>query len=340
MSTMTRLSIIDSHTAGEPTRMIVSGYPKIEGDTMVARLTFLESHLDWVRCIAMHEPRGHRDMFGCVLMPAVDPSAHIGAVYMDGGRSYSMCGHASLGICAMLVETGQVPPTGRSTKVRIDTPAGLIEGTVTTDEQGEIESVSLVDVPSFALALDVTVDVPGFGQIRADISYGGNIFVIAEAQDLGFSSIDPHYTDALIQAGIALRQSANEQLQLSHPELLHLNRIDIAMLTAPPSGPHADGRNIVLLGDAQADRSPCGTGTCARLAVKHAKGELALGEVFRHESSIRTVFDARVLGLDRVGSYDAIIPEISCRPFITGYNTLVVDPADPLKHGFTLGISK
>ena len=248
-----------------------------------------------------------------------------------------MCGHASLGICGMLVETGQVAITGRETEVRIDTPAGLVVGTVRTDETGAVDSVSLIDVPSFVFDLDVSLDVPGFGTIRADISYGGNIFVIASAADLGIQSLEPSQTDALIKAGVTLRSAANEQLSYQHPELPHINRIDIAMLTGAPSGPHADARNIVVLGDAQADRSPCGTGTCARLAVEHARGRLQPHERFRHESSIRTLFDAEILSCTKVGPFDAIIPQIACRPFLTAFSDFVYDPDDPLRGGFVLG---
>jgi proline racemase len=332
-----RLSIIDGHTAGEPTRMILSGYPKLAGATLAERMADMKANHDWVRRVAMNEPRGHRDMFGGVLMEPVDPSADIGVFFIDGGQYYNMCGHASLGICAMMVETGRkaIDPSGMTT-VRLETPAGLVEGSVRTAHDGTVEAVSLIDVPSFAFRLGVPVEVPGFGQVKADIGYGGNFFVIADAAEMGFSSIDPEHTNALIAAGIALREAANAQVPVQHPTLPHIRRIDIAMLTAGPSGPHADARNIVILGAAQADRSPCGTGSCARMAVLHAKGLLATGERFRHESSIRTVFDCVVRGETEVGGLKAVIPQIACRPFITGFNELVVDPDDPVWDGFVL----
>ncbi|RWI85430.1 MAG: proline racemase [Mesorhizobium sp.] len=332
-----RLSIVDSHTAGEPSRFVVSGFPKIPGSTMAERMRNLRNDFDWVRRVTMNEPRGHRDMFGGVLVPPADPTAHVGVVYMDGGQFYNMCGHASLGLCGMLVETGQVPRTGTTTEVRIDTPAGLVVGSVTTTEDGAIEAVSLIDVASFAFALDQQIDVPGYGRIRVDFGYGGNIFVIAEAEALGFRSIDPEHTTELIKAGVALREAARQQFRFQHPEQPHINGIDLAMLTAAPSSDVTDARNIVILGEAQADRSPCGTGTCARMAVEHAKGKLGVGQRFRHESSIKTYFDARILETTRVGDLQAVVPEISCRPFLTGFSEFVVDPDDPLGHGFTLG---
>jgi proline racemase len=332
-----RLCVIDGHTAGEPTRMIMGGYPTLKGATLAERMADMKANHDWVRRVAMNEPRGHRDMFGGVLMDPLDPSADIGVFFIDGGQYYNMCGHASLGICAMMVETGRkAMDSSGMTTVRLETPAGLVDGTVKTAPDGTIESVSLIDVPSFAYRLDVTVDVPGYGAVKADIGYGGNFFVIAEAAAMGFASIDPEHTNALISAGIALREAANAQIPVRHPTLAHIDRIDIAMLTAAPSGDHADARNIVILGAAQADRSPCGTGTCARMAVLHAKGQLKTGARFRHESSIGTVFDSVVLGETTVGNVKAVIPQIACRPFITGFNELVVDPDDPVAFGFIL----
>ncbi|MER9600962.1 proline racemase family protein [Mesorhizobium sp. M0243] len=331
-----RLSIVDSHTAGEPSRFVVSGFPRIPGETMAERMRSIINDFDWIRRVTMNEPRGHRDMFGGVVLPPVNPTSHAGVVYMDGGQFYNMCGHASLGLCGMLVETGQVPRTGRKTEVRIDTPAGLVVGSVTTNDIGDLEAVSLIDVASFVFAVDQYVEVPEYGRVRADFGYGGNIFVIAEAGDLGFQSIDPEHTTDLIKAGVALRAAARQQFQFQHPEQPHINGIDLAMLTAPASGPETDARNIVILGQAQADRSPCGTGTCARMAVEHAKGRLGIQERFRHESSIRTFFDARILATTKVGALPAVVPEISCRPFLTGFSEFVVDPDDPLGAGFML----
>ena len=332
-----RLSIIDGHTAGEPTRLIVSGYPRLKGATLAQKMADMRDNHDWVRRVAMNEPRGHRDMFGGILLEPVDPTADIGVFFIDGGQYYNMCGHASLGICAMMVETGRkaIDPSGQ-TIVRLETPAGIVEGTVVTGDDGRIITVKLIDVPSFAYALDRIIDVSGIGKLRVDIGYGGNFFVIAQAVDMGFASIDPENTSRLIEAGIAMRNAANDQIKVQHPLLPHINRIDIAMFTAAPTGTHADARNVVILGAAQADRSPCGTGTCARMAVLHAKGELKTGQRFRHESSIRTVFDSVVLSETKVGTLNAVIPQIACRPFLTGFSELVVDEDDPVAFGFVV----
>jgi len=331
------LHVVDSHTAGEPTRIIVDGFPKVQGQTMAERMEYLKTHLDWIRKSLMREPRAHRDMFGGILLPPIDPTAHAAVIYMDGGLYYNMCGHASLGICAMMVETGRVEITGSETIVRLETPAGIVEGTVTTGSDGQVTGVSLVDVPSFAWALDQKINVPGYGAVTVDISYGGNFFAIVECKELGFDNVDPEHTTELIRAGVAVRAAANEQICVQHPVQKHIQTIDICMITAPPSGPHADARNIVILGEAQADRSPCGTGTCARMALLHRKGKLKVNQPFRHESSIRSVFLGQILAETKVDEFPGVIPKISCRPFLTGFHTFVIDPDDPFAEGFALG---
>ncbi len=330
------ISTVDSHTAGEPTRIITDGFPLPKGATLAERMEYLRTNMDWLRKSLMHEPRGHRDMFGCVLLEPIDPSADAGVIYMDGGKYYNMCGHASLGICAMMVETGRVESKPGETIVRLETPAGMVEGSVITDENNRVKKVSLIDVPSFAWALDEKINLDGFGDITVDIGFGGNFFVIVEAAQLGIKSIDPEHTTELIKTGIALRKAANEQISVQHPIKKHIQTIDITMITVPPSGSHADARNIVILGAAQADRSPCGTGTCARMAVLHRKGELSVGQLFRHESSINSVFDGRILSETVVGDIPAVVPEISCRPYITGFHKFVIDPDDPFAEGFVL----
>ncbi|MCX6994015.1 MAG: proline racemase family protein [Kiritimatiellaeota bacterium] len=330
------VSVVDSHTAGEPTRIIVDGFPPVKGHTMAERMRYLASNMDWLRKSLMREPRAHRDMFGGILLPALDPRADAAVIYMDGGLYYNMCGHASLGICAMMVETGRIAATPPYTVVKLETPAGIVEGTVTTDPEGCVKEVSLVDVPSFAWTVDSQIDLPGHGSITVDIAFGGNFFVIVEAAQLGVTSIDPEHTNELIKLGIAIRSAANRQIQVQHPVQRHIQTIDICMITAPPSGPHADARNIVILGEAQADRSPCGTGTCARMAVLHRKGRLRLNQPFRHESSIRSVFKGEIIAETQVGDIPAIIPRISCRPFLTGFHRFVIDPEDPFAEGFAL----
>ncbi len=330
------ISVVDSHTAGEPTRIIVDGFGEVPGNTMAERMDYLRTSKDWLRKSLMREPRGHRDMFGGILLPPLDPTANASVIFMDGGLYYNMCGHASLGICAMLVETGRIECTPPLTTVRLETPAGIVEGKVATDPGGRVTGVSVLDVPSFTWAIDQEIEVPGIGKIKVDISFGGNFFVIVDAEELGIQSIDPEHTTDLIRLGIKVRTAANESIKVQHPVQEHIKTIDICMITAPPSGPHADARNIVILGEAQADRSPCGTGTCARMALRHRKGQLAVGQPFCHESSICSVFDGVIIQETTVGGLPAVIPRISCRPFLTGFHQFVIDPDDPFAEGFAL----
>jgi len=330
------ISVIDSHTAGEPTRIIVDGFGKVKGDTMAERMDYLKTHMDWLRKSLMHEPRGHRDMFGAILLPPIDPSADAAVIYMDGKGYLNMCGHGTLGICAMMVETGRVESKPGKTMVRLEVPAGIIEGTVLTDENGRVTEVSFVDVTSYAWVLDKEIELPEYGKIIVDVGYGGNFFVIVDATQLGIESIDSEYTNELIKKGMAVLNAANKQIPVQDKTKKHIRTIDLCIITAPPSGPHADARNIVIFGLGQADRSPCGSGTCARMAVLHRKGKLAVGQEFRHESSIRSVFKGEILSETKVGDIPAIVPKVSCRPFLTGFHKFVIDPEDPFANGFVL----
>jgi len=330
------ITAIDSHTASEPTRIVIDGFPQVKGNTMTERVEYLREKMDWLRKSLMREPRGHRDMFGAILMPPIDPTADVAVIFMDGGRYYNMCGHASIGICAMLVETGRVDVMPLHTVVRLETPMGIVEGTVTTNLEGEVDEVSLVGVPSFAWVLDKKIDVPGQGEVMVNVGFGGNFFVIVDSAQLGFENIHPQHMSELIKSGIAIREAANEQIFVKHPTKEKINTIDFCMITAPPSGSHADARNIVVIGKDQADRSPCGTGTCARMAVLHRKGLLPINQIFRHESTTHSVFKGEIVAETFVGDIPAIVPKISCRPFLTGFHQFVIDYDDPLAEGFVI----
>ena len=330
------IGAIDSHTAGEPTRIIIDGFPQVKGNTMTERVEYLREKMDWLRKSLMREPRGHRDMFGAILMPPIEPAADVAVIFMDGNRYYNMCGHASIGICAMMVETGRIDITPMHTVVRLETPIGIVEGTVTTKPDGEIEEVGLVGVPSFASILNKKIEVPVQGEVMIDVGFGGNFFVMVDSAQLGFDKILPKHMNELIKSGIAIRESANEQISVKHPTNEKINTIDFCMITAPPSSPGTDARNIVVIGKDQADRSPCGTGTCARMAVLHSKGQLPVNQTFRHESTIGSVFKGEIVAETFVGDLPAVIPKISCRPFLTGFHQFVIDHDDPFAEGFII----
>ncbi len=303
---------------------------------MTERVEYLSEKMDWLRKSLMREPRGHRDMFGAILLPPIDPTADVAVIFMDGGRYYNMCGHASIGICAMLVETGRVDVMPLHTVVRLETPMGIVEGTVTTKLDSKVDEVSLVGVPSFAWVLDKKIEVPDQGEVMVNVGFGGNFFVMVDSAQLGFENIHTQYMNELIKSGIAIRKAANEQIFVKHPTKEKINTIDFCMITAPPSCPHADARNIVVIGKDQADRSPCGTGTCARMAVLHRKGLLPINQIFRHESTIHSVFKGEIVAETFVGDLPAIVPKISCRPFLTGFHQFVIDYDDPFGEGFVI----
>ncbi len=326
---------IDSHTMGEPTRIVVGGIPNIPGATMAEKKSYLEENLDHIRTALMREPRGHRDMFGSILTNAISPEADYGIVFMDGGGYLNMCGHGSIGAVTAAIETGIVECHEPETIVKFDAPAGFITAKAVVQDRN-VKSVTIRNVPAFLYKPNAVVTVPDLGPIELDISFGGSFFAIVSAQKLGVT-VTPDNIDLLIKYGKAIRKAANEQIQVQHPELPHIKTVDLVEIFDKPSNSEVDYKNVVIFGDGQADRSPCGTGTCAKMATLYAKGELGLNQDFVYESIIGTTFKGRLVATTKVGDYDAVIPEITGAAYITGFNQFAIDPADPLKYGFALG---
>ena len=329
------LMAIDSHTMGEPTRIVVGGVPHVPGKTMADKRAYLEEKMDHIRTSIMHEPRGHRDMFGSILTSPINDDADFGIVFMDGGGYLNMCGHGSIGAVTVAIETGIVPAVEPETNVTFDAPAGLIKARAAV-EKGVVKSVTIRNVPAFLYKEDVTVDVPGLGKIKMDISFGGSFFALVDVKELGLK-VCPQNVDQLVKAGMAIRDAANEQIHIEHPELKHITTIDLVEIYDQPTHPEAHYKNVVIFGDGQADRSPCGTGTSAKMAALYAKRKLALNQEFVYESIIGTLFRGRLVETAQVGEFAAVVPEITGSAYITGFNQFVIDPNDPVKHGFTLG---
>lgn len=329
------LMAIDSHTMGEPTRIVVGGVPHVPGKTMADKRAYLEEKMDHIRTSIMHEPRGHRDMFGSILTSPVNDDADFGIVFMDGGGYLNMCGHGSIGAVTVAIETGMVPAVEPETNVSFDAPAGLIKARAAV-EKGVVKSVTIRNVPAFLYKENVTVDVPGLGNIKLDISFGGSFFALVDVKELKLK-VCPQNVDQLIKAGMAIMKAANEQIHIEHPELKHIKTIDLVEIYDQPTHPEAHYKNVVIFGDGQADRSPCGTGTSAKMAALYAKRKLALNQEFVYESIIGTLFRGRLVETAQVGEFAAVVPEITGSAYITGFNQFVIDPNDPVKHGFTLG---
>jgi len=328
------IETIDTHTMGQPTRIIKSGVINIPGATMAEKKQYLIHYKDDVRKTLMNEPRGHKDMFGAIYTRPCHPEAHFGVIFMDGGGYLNMCGHGTIGTVTASIATGATPVTGEYTKVNIDTPAGLIR-TVATVRNDIVEEVAVLNVPSFLYKQDVEVDIPSLGIIKLDIAFGGSFFALVPVTEIGHC-VKPENVNSLISLGMEIMESVNRQVNMQHPELTHIKTCDLVKFYGPPQDPSARYKSTVVFGEGQVDRSPCGTGVSAKLATMYAKGMLDIGETIVNESIIGTLFKGRIAETCKVGKFDAIVPEITGSAFITGFSTFVFDHRDPVKGGFVL----
>jgi proline racemase/trans-L-3-hydroxyproline dehydratase len=326
------ITAIDSHTAGEPTRIIVSGLPPILGSTIPEKWAYVRKNMDHLRRALMHEPRGHRDMFGAILTTPCRPEADFGLMFMDSGGFLTMCGHGTIGTATVLVEMGMVEAKEPETVVVFDTPAGLVEGHVVV-EGGRAKSAWIENVASFLFKGDVPVDVKGLGKIKVDISFGGNFFALTTAEEVGVP-VEEGRARELVDIGLRVRDAVNEQVKVQHPVEKHIDKVELTEITGRAIHKEAHARNIVIFGEGSFDRSPCGTGTSARMAAMYAKGELKIKEPFAHESVIGTIFRGELVREVNVGGFKGAVPRISSPAYITGIQQFVIDPDDPMKNGF------
>lgn len=326
------ISCVDSHVAGEPLRLLVGG-PRLKGKTMYEKQCFMQQNFDFIRTSTMLEPRGHADMFGAVLTEPCNPEADLGILFINGGCYDNMCGHGSIGVGCIAVNTGLVKVVEPETHVKIDTIAGLVTIKVQVKD-GKAVSATLEGIPSFLYLPDVILDV--FGQeVKIDIAYGGNFFAIVDMKQLGLRhSIKD--VDGFIRYGKEIRDLVNNNIKIQHPEYEYINWVNDILFTGDPEFEGDTYKSLVFLGEAQIDRSPCGTGTSARMGMLYRKGKLQRGEVFKHESVLGTVFHGQVGPDVKVGPYNAIIPLVTSSCHIVGHTTLIIDEDDPLKDGFLL----
>ncbi len=308
------VSTIDSHTAGEPTRLVVSGLPPLRGATMAEKMIYARNELDGLHGLLMLEPRGRQDMYGALLTTPSDPGADFGLIFMNTQQYTTMCGHAVIGAATTVLETGMVQAVEPETTVVFDTPVGLVH-TRARIKEGRVLEVSFNNMPVFAYQLDARLSVPGLGELPVDIVYSGGFFALVEAERIGLELV-PANARALADLGTRLRHAANAQLSVQHPDLSFVSTVD-AIEFHGPAERQADGalraRNAAIFGERTIDRSPCGTGTCARMAVLHARGELKVGQRFVSESIIGTRFIGQIVGETRVGKYQAIVPRVAGR---------------------------
>ncbi|MFD3696495.1 proline racemase family protein [Streptomyces sp. NPDC058646] len=325
---------VDSHTEGMPTRVITGGVGVIPGATMAEkRLHFIE-HTDHVRTLLMYEPRGHSAMSGAILQPPTRPDADFGVLYIEVSGLLPMCGHGTIGVATVLVETGMVPVVEPVTTVRLDTPAGLVSVDVRV-EDGAATAVTLTNVPSFCAGLDLKAEVPGLGTVTYDLAYGGNFYAFVELDGLGLP-FERARKDDLLAAGLAVMEAVNASGDRPvHPEDPSIAGVKHVYLAAPGSDARLS-RHAMAIHPGWFDRSPCGTGTSARMAQLHARGLLETGADFVNESFIGTRFTGRLTGETTVGPYRAVVPTVTGRAWITGTAQYFLDPTDPFPGGFLL----
>jgi proline racemase len=328
------ITTVDAHTAGEPFRVITGGFPDLPGETILARRRYARENLDHLRTALMWEPRGHADMYGCIVTPPVSPEADIGILFMHNEGYSTMCGHGIIGIVKVVLETGVLPMTGPQTTVRIDTPAGLVTAYARVDGE-QVKSVAFHNVASFVLTLDETVHVPGLGEVRFDIAFGGAFYAFVQAQDVGLSCT-PEDFRPLIEKGMAIKRAIMASRPIPHPFEEDLSFLYGTIFIGPPLGEGAHSRNVCIFAKGEVDRCPTGTGVSARLAIHHARGEVELNQPIVVESILGTRFTGRIIETTTFGSYPAIVPEVEGAAYITGRHQFLIDPDDPLRDGFIL----
>ncbi|MFD3445837.1 proline racemase family protein [Microbacteriaceae bacterium 4G12] len=323
---------VDSHTEGMPTRVVTGGVGVIPGATMnEKRLHFIE-HLDDLRLLLMNEPRGHSAMSGAILQPSTRDDCDWGVLYIEVSGCLPMCGHGTIGVATVLVETGMVEVVEPVTTIRLDTPAGLVIARVAVSD-GHADSVTLENVPSYVVRLDDVVDVPGYGRVPYSLAFGGNFYAMVDLDAVGLP-FDRARQQEILAAGLAIMAAINGTAPPKHPEIEGLDHVHHVEFLAPGSDARLS-RHAMAIYPGWFDRSPCGTGTSARMAELWGRGELALGDDFVNESFIGSRFTGRLIGETTVGGIPAVVPTITGRAWVTGVGQYLLDPSDPFPTGFS-----
>ncbi|TWG95220.1 proline racemase [Ochrobactrum sp. J50] len=324
---------VDGHTCGNPVRLVAGGGPNLEGSTMMEKRAHFLAEYDWIRTGLMFEPRGHDMMSGSILYPPTRPDCDVAVLFIETSGCLPMCGHGTIGTVTMAIEQGLVTPKTPG-KLNLDTPAGLVA--IEYEQNGQyVERVRLTNVPAFLYAEGLEVECPDLGSLKVDVAYGGNFYAIVEPQE-NYTDMEDYSALQLIAWSPVLRQLLNEKYKFQHPLLPDINRLSHILWTGKAKHPEAHARNAVFYGDKAIDRSPCGTGTSARMAQLAAKGKLKPGDEFVHESIIGSLFHGRVERAAEVAGRPAIVPSIAGWARMTGYNTIFIDDRDPFAHGFTV----
>ena len=330
----TTITAIDAHTEGEPLRVIIGGFPDLPGETILARRRYAKEKLDHLRTALMWEPRGHADMYGCIIVPPVTETADFGVLFLHNEGFSTMCGHGIIGVTKVVLETGMFEIQEPETCIRIDTPAGLVTAFARISD-GRVKSVYFHNVPSFVLGLDETVDVPGLGSVKYDLAFGGAFYAFVQAAAVGLVCRPGNYR-GLIEKGMMIKRAVMSSREIVHPVEADLNFLYGTIFVGPPESEGADSRNVCIFAEGEVDRSPTGTGVSGRMAIHHARGELDVGESMVIESIIGSRFTASVKETTTFGPHAAVIPKVEGRAYIVGKNEWTIDPGDSLASGFIL----
>ncbi len=341
------IQAVDLHACGEPSRVIVGGVLDVPGASMFEKMRSLATEADGLRKLMLREPRGYPATCCNLILPPTRPEADAGFVIMEQVEYPPMSGSNTICVATALIETGMVAAREPMTELTLESPAGLIQVEAEVAD-GKVKNVTFENVPAFAVHLDRSIEVPNVGAVTVDVAYGGMFYVIVEAEALGLT-IAPEQGGEIVRLGEMVKAAAREQLPVVHPENPDIAGITIVVISAPPTHPDAALKNAVVVSSGELDwsrpatwtgaidRSPCGTGTCAKMAVLHAKGELGLNQDFVHEGILGTTFTGRLIRETKVGDYQAVVPTLSGRAWITGFANYVVDAEDPFPEGFTVG---
>ncbi|CAG9222894.1 4-hydroxyproline 2-epimerase 2 [Paraburkholderia tropica] len=325
---------IEGHTEGMPVRMVIEGAPQLQGATMNDRRHYFIEHYDWIRRALMLEPRGHAHMSGTLLYPPMSDNADFSLLFIETSGCLPMCGHATIGSISFALESGLVTPKQEG-RVVVDVPAGQVSARYEMDGE-KVKWVRFTNVPSFLLHRDLEIEVSRLGKLKVDIAYGGNFYPIVDVQE-NYPGCEHFTPDELLAMGREVQRRVNEALDVVHPDNPKIAGVKHCMWTGRPVAADSDGRAVVITGDILIDRSPCGTGSSARVAQRYARGLLSEGQAFRHESLICSRFIGRVEAVTKLESgLDAVFPSIEGRAFITGRGEHYVDESQPYAHGFTL----
>lgn len=325
---------IDTHTCGEPTRNVVGGISAIPGDTMVEKMEYMATEGDWVRKLLTYEPRGNDVMSGTIIMPPCNKAADVGVLYFEVGGWMPMCGHDTIGVGTALVESGMVDVKEPYTHVTLDTPAGLVKLQIKVENNRAV-NVTFVNAPAFVMKKDAVIHTEEYGDVQLDIAYGGNIYAILPAEKFGLHIV-PEQASEIIRIGNILKEAINEQVEVCHPEIPFENHVTHVEFYEGHIGTEQPVRNAVVIPPGAIDRSPCGTGTSAKLAILAGKGEIKKGEQFVHESIIGSQFTCKYIDDSEVAGIPAVIPEVTGSAWVTGIHTFILEPDDVFQTGFQL----